>query len=193
VRRASVSAWTKDAGRKRDTGLPTANNTHEVAQATAPECRIVYVDNDPLIMAHARALLTSTPEGATDYIYADLRNTDTILREAAHTLDFTRPVTLMLLGIVDQLLEAPPSGSYLVLCDPTAEVHRDVMLEAIRRWNESTKPLITARNRQELIRFFDGLELLEPGVVPASLWRPDASELGAPLMVFNFGGVGRKP
>jgi hypothetical protein len=193
VRRASVSAWTKDAGRKRDTGLPTANNTHEVAQATAPECRIVYVDNDPLIMAHARALLTSTPEGATDYIYADLRNTDTILREAAHTLDFTRPVTLMLLGIVDQLLEAPPSGSYLVLCDPTTEVRRDVMLEAIRRWNESTKPLITARNRQELIRFFDGLELLEPGVVPASLWRPDASELGAPLMVFNFGGVGRKP
>jgi hypothetical protein len=193
VRRASVSAWTKDAGRKRDTGLPTANNTHEVAQATAPECRIVYVDNDPLIMAHARALLTSTPEGATDYIYADLRNTDTILREAAHTLDFTRPVTLMLLGIVDQLLEALPSGSYLVLCDPTTEVHRDVMLEAIRRWNESTKPLITARNRQELIRFFDGLELLEPGVVPASLWRPDASELGAPLMVFNFGGVGRKP
>ena len=188
------------------TGLPTANNTHEVAQATAPECRIVYADNDPLIMAHARALLTSTPEGATDYVHADLHNPDIILREAARTLDFTRPIALMLLGIVehildtdeahaivDQLLEALPSGSYLALCDPTTEVRRDVMLEAIRRWNESTKPLVTARSRQELIRFFDGLELLEPGVVPASMWRPDASELGAPLMVFNFGGVGRKP
>jgi O-methyltransferase involved in polyketide biosynthesis len=188
------------------TGLPTANNTHEVAQATTPECRIVYVDNDPLIMAHARALLTSTPEGATDYVYADLRNPDIILREAAQTLDFTRPIALMLLGIVehilntdeahtivDQLLEVLPSGSYLVLCDPTTEVRPDVMLEAIRRWNESTKPPITARSRQELIRFFDGLELLEPGVVPVTMWRPEASELGTPLMVFNFGGVGRKP
>jgi O-methyltransferase involved in polyketide biosynthesis len=188
------------------TGLPTANNTHEVAQVTAPECSIVYVDNDPLIMAHARALLTSTPEGATDYVYADLHNPDTILREAARTLDFTRPIALMLLGIVEhildtdeahaivtQLVKALPSGSYLVLCDPTTEVRREAMLEAIRRWNESATPMIIPRNRQELIRFFDGLELLEPGIVPASLWRPEASELGTPVEVFNFGGVGRKP
>ena len=188
------------------TGLPTANNTHEVAQATAPGSRVVYVDNDPVIMAHARALLTSTPEGATDYVHADLREPDTILREAARTLDFTRPIALMLLGIVEhildtkeayaivhQLLAALPSGSYLVLCDPTTEVHREVMLEAIRQWNDSATPLITARSRQELIRFFDGLELLEPGVVSASLWRPQATELGPPVEVFNFGGVGQKP
>ena len=96
-------------------------------------------------------------------------------------------------AIVNQLLAALPSGSYLVLCDPTTEVHREVMLEAIRRWNESATPLITARSRQELIRFFDGLELLEPGVVSASLWRPEAEELGTPAEVFNFSGVGRKP
>jgi S-adenosyl methyltransferase len=188
------------------TGLPTANNTHEVAQATAPECRVVYVDNDPLIMAHTRALLTSTSDGATDYIFADLREVDTILREAARILDFTRPIALMLLGIVEhildtdeahaivnQLLDALPSGSYLILCDPITEVRREVMLEAIRQWNESASPLITARSRQELIRFFDGLELLEPGVVSSSLWRPVAGEIGVPVEVFNFGGVGRKP
>jgi O-methyltransferase involved in polyketide biosynthesis len=188
------------------TGLPTANNTHEVAQATASECRIVYVDNDPLIMTYARALLTSTSEGATDYVYADLHEPDAILREAAKTLDFTQPIALMLLGIVehildtdeayaivDQLLDALPSGSYLALCDPTTEVRPEVMLEAVRQWNESATPLIAARSRQELIRFFDGLELLEPGVVSASLWRPEAADIGTPVEVFNFSGVGRKP
>jgi len=187
------------------TGLPTANNTHEVAQAVAPECRIVYVDNDPLIMAHARALLTSTPQGATDYIHADLRDPDTILPEAARLLDFTQPIALMLLGIVEhildtnearaivnRLLDALPSGSYLVLCDPTTEVRPDVMRAAIRQWNESATPLITARSRQELIGFFDRLELLEPGVVSCSLWRPEPSPFGTPAEVFNFGGVGRK-
>ena len=188
------------------TGLPTANNTHEVAQASAPECRIVYVDNDPLIMAHARALLTSTPQGITDYIFADLRDPDAILQEAARILDFTRPIALMLLGImehildtdeaqaiVNRLLDALPSGSYLVLCDPTTEVRPEVMREAVRQWNSSATPPIKARSRQELIRFFDGLELLEPGVVSASLWRPEAYELGTLVEVFNFSGVGRKP
>jgi hypothetical protein len=188
------------------TGLPTANNTHEVAQAIAPECRIVYVDNDPLIMAHARALLTSTPEGVTDYIFADLRDPETILREAARTLDFTQPIALMLLGILEhildtdqacaivkRLLDALPSGSYLALCDPTTEVRPDVMREAVRQWNESATPPIKARSREELLRFFDGLELLEPGVVSVSLWRPEAGALGAPVEVFNFGGLGRKP
>jgi S-adenosyl methyltransferase len=159
-------------------------------------------------MQGSASSLTSatTPEGATDYVYADLRNPDTILREAARTLDFTRPIAFMLLGIVEhildtdeahaivnQLLKALPSGSYLVLCDPTTEVRREVVLEAIRRWNESATPLIVPRSRQELIHFFDGLELLEPGVVPSSLWRPEASELGTPVEVFNFDGVGRKP
>lgn len=188
------------------TGLPTASNTHEVAQAMAPECRIVYVDNDPLIIVHARALLTSAPEGVTDYIYADLCEPDNILREAARTLDFTRPIALMLLGIMEhivdtdkacaivkQLMDALPSGSYLALCDPTTEVRPEVMREAVRQWNQSATPPVKARSRQELLRFFDGLELLEPGVVSASLWRPDASTIGTPVEVFNFSGIGRKP
>jgi hypothetical protein len=95
-------------------------------------------------------------------------------------------------AIVNQLVDAPPSGSYLVLCDPTTEVRPEVMREAVRQWNKSATPPIKARSRQELIRFFDGLELLEPGVVSASLWRPDTCELGTPAEVFNFSGVGRK-
>jgi len=187
------------------TGLPTANNTHEVAQASDPQCRIVYVDNDPLIMAHARALLTSTPEGHTDYLHADLRDPDTILREATRTLDFTQPTALMLLGIVchildddeahaivQRLLDALPVGSYLVLCDPTAELRGEVMEEAMRFWNEKATPPIRTRSRQELTRFFDHLELLEPGVVSATLWRPDLSSIGTPAEVNNFGGVGCK-
>ncbi|MGH3929105.1 MAG: SAM-dependent methyltransferase [Pseudonocardiaceae bacterium] len=188
------------------TGLPTANNTHEVAQAVAPECRIVYVDNDPLIMAHARALLTSSPQGATDYIHADLRDPEKILREAAQTLDFGQPIALMLLGIlnhimdtdeahaiVDRLLDALPSGSYLAISHPTAEIDGEAMEESMRLWNESGGTPIVARSRLELTRFFDRLELLEPGVVSCSLWRPEPSRFGAPVEVYEFGGVGRKP
>jgi hypothetical protein len=188
------------------TGLPTANNTHEVAQAIAPECCIVYVDNDPLIITHARALLTSTPEGLTDYVHADLRDPDKILQQAARTLDFTRPIALMLLGImehivdtdeayaiVNQLMDALPAGSYLALCDPTTEVRPEVMHEAVRQWNKHATPPVKARSLQELLRFFDGLELLEPGLVSASRWRPDASVIGTSVEVFNFGGIGRKP
>jgi hypothetical protein len=188
------------------TGLPTANNTHEVAQTTAPECRIVYVDNDPLIMAHARALLTSTPQGLTDYIQADLRDPDTILAEAASTLDFVQPIALMLLGImehildddeayaiVNRLLDALPSGSYLMMSDPTTEIGGEVMVEAIRLWNENATPPIKARSRQEYTHFFADLELLPPGVVSPSLWRPEPSDLGVPAEVSNYCGVGRKP
>jgi S-adenosyl methyltransferase len=188
------------------TGLPTASNTHEVAQLLARESRIVYVDNDPLIMAHARALLTSTPEGATDYVHADIQEPDVILAEAARTLDFSQPVGLMLLGIlnfipgaaqadaiVHRLLAALPSGSYLVISHPTPETDGAAMKEAMRLWNESGAAPIVSRSRQELICFFDGLELLEPGVVSCSLWRPDPSEIGVPGPVFHFSGVGRKP
>ncbi len=177
------------------TGLPTASNTHEVAQAVESESRIVYVDNDPLIMAHARALLTSTPEGETD----------TILEEAARTLDFTQPVGLMLLGIlnfipdaddahaiVNRLLAALSPGSYLVMSHPTTEIDGEAMKEAMRFWNQSGAAPIVARSRQQLIRFFENLELLEPGVVSCSLWRPDPSEIGSPVEVFHFSGVGRK-
>ncbi|MGH3906792.1 MAG: SAM-dependent methyltransferase [Pseudonocardiaceae bacterium] len=188
------------------TGLPTANNTHEVAQGTAPECRIVYVDNDPLVLVHARALLTSTPEGVTDYIPADLRDPETILAEAARTLDFTQPIALMLLGIlnhiidgdearaiVNRLLDALPSGSYLVMSHPTAEVRGEEVLEAMRLWNESGATPITARSRLELTHFFDCLELLEPGLVSVSRWRPEPSMFGVPAEVHGFCGVGRKP
>jgi hypothetical protein len=187
------------------TGLPTVNNTHEIAQATAPESRVVYVDNDPIIMVHARALLTSTPLGKTDYVQADLREPDKILREAARTLNFTQPVGLMLLGIlnfitdtdeahaiVDRLLDALPSGSYLVISHPTAEVDGEAIKDTMRLWNQQGAAPIVARSRQELIRFFDGRELVEPGVVSCSLWRPDCTTLGAPVEVFHFSGVGRK-
>ncbi|MGH3935628.1 MAG: SAM-dependent methyltransferase [Pseudonocardiaceae bacterium] len=188
------------------TGLPTANNTHEVAQAIAPECRIVYVDNDPLVLVHARALLTSTPQGATHYIEADVHDPDTILREAARTLDFTQPLALMLLGIinhvmdtdeayaiVNRLLDALPPGSYLAMSHPTTEVRGEAMLEVVRRWNASGATPITTRSREEIARFFAGLELLEPGVVSCPLWRPDPSQIGTLAEDQAFVGVGRKP
>jgi hypothetical protein len=187
------------------TGLPTANNTHQVAQAVAPECRIVYVDNDPLVLVHARALLTSTPEGATDYLEADVREPDKILDGAAATLDFEEPVALMLLGIVnfivddtqahqivDRLVGALASGSYLAMAHPTTEVHNEKAEEVTRRWNESGGAPIRPRGRQELASFFDGLELLEPGVVSASQWRREPAS-SDPVEVATLCAVGRKP
>jgi S-adenosyl methyltransferase len=190
------------------TGLPTANNTHQVAQASAPECRVVYVDNDPMVLTHARALLTSTPEDATQYVDADLRDTDTVLREAARTLDFTQPIALMVMGtiehimdtdeayaIVNRLLDPLVSGSYLALYDPTTDgTHGKEMFEACQLWNNSGgTPPVAVRSSQEIARFFDRLELIEPGVVPVPLWRPDPNQVGAPAEVNTFGGVGRKP
>ncbi|KIH98243.1 hypothetical protein LP52_13700 [Streptomonospora alba] len=186
------------------TGLPTADNTHEVAQRLAPESRVVYVDNDPLVTVHARTLLTSTPEGATDYLQADLRDTRTILDRSAETLDFAAPIGLMLLGVVNhivndaeayaavaRLVRALPAGSYLALTHSTAEIHGEPMLEVMREMNERGGTPITARSREQIERFFDGTELLEPGVVSCSLWRPEPSEEGAPNEVYLFGGVGR--
>jgi S-adenosyl methyltransferase len=186
------------------TGLPTANNTHEVAQAVAPESAIVYVDNDPLIMAHARALLTSSPAGRTAYIHADLRAPDTILAAARETLDFDRPIAISMLGvlnhilgdeaydIVGQLTAAVPTGSYLVISHPTAEVRGDEVEEAMRRWNEQGATPIRTRTPAEIARFFHGFELLEPGLVSLSLWRPNPSDVGSPEPVHGFGAVGRK-
>ncbi|MDO0917447.1 SAM-dependent methyltransferase [Streptomyces sp. DT2A-34] len=187
------------------TGLPTANNTHEVAQRLVPETRIVYVDHDPVVLAHAEALLTSTPEGATDYIDADLRDPEAILEQAAKTLDFAQPVALILLGItahitddtgydiVGRLMDALPSGSHLVLCDDTEVINPRQMSEMIEQWNEASDNPRVNRSPEELARFFEGLELLEPGVVSVSRWRP--SEVGeqAPAEVDDFGGVARKP
>jgi len=190
------------------TGLPTADNTHEVAQRAAPACRIVYVDNDPLVLTHARALLTSTPQGVTDYVDADLREPAKIVEAAARTLDFTQPVALMLLGIlghtgdydearsiVRRLLAALPPGSYLALNDGTNVINKAVVEEAQRRYNESGAVPYHPRSPEQIAGFFEGLELLEPGVVSCPRWRPDPAGAsgGLPAEVDMFGGVGRKP
>jgi hypothetical protein len=185
------------------TGLPTVDNTHEVAQRVAPACRIVYVDNDPLVLAHARALLTSTQEGACDYIDADIRDPGPILAAAADTLDFSQPVALMLLGIlghlsdydqarsiVRNLVDALPSGSYLTLSDgANTSAARQ---EAHRQYAGTGAVPYNLRSPEQITGFFDGLELLEPGVVPVSQWRPDPSPFGPPAHVDTFGGVARK-
>jgi O-methyltransferase involved in polyketide biosynthesis len=183
------------------TGLPTVDNTHEIAQRVAPESRIVYVDNDPLVLVHARALLTSSPEGVTDYVDADLRDPGRILAEAARTLDFDRPVALMLLGIMahipddevrpvlDRLLDALPAGSHLVLSDGT-DVD-EARVEAHRKYNSGGAIPYILRSPEHITGFFDGLELLEPGVVPVSRWRPEPGP-AEPQPVSTYGGVARK-
>ena len=189
------------------TGLPTAENTHEVAQRVAPEARIVYADNDPLVLLHARALLTSSPEGVCDYIDGDLREPDKILDQAARALDFTRPVALMLLGIlhripdtdlaysiVRRLTAALAPGSFLAINHSTSAVHGAAMEEAVAHWNQVGTPSMTLRSPQQIARFFDGLDLLEPGVVSCSRWRPALSPVGGqPAEVDEFCGVARKP
>lgn len=192
------------------TGLPTMDNTHEVAQRTAPESKIVYVDNDPLVLLHARALLTSTPQGKCDYIEADLREPEKILERAAETLDFSRPVAIMLLAIVQfipdfdeshrivmRLLEAVPSGSYLALTHATLDLgdqaSTEANTEAQRHWNERSQETITPRTREQIVRYFDGLELLEPGLVSLPHWRPEPTQWRAPGPVAGFCGVARKP
>ena len=189
------------------TGIPTADNTHEVAQRAVPTSRIVYVDNDPVVLAHARALLSSTPEGATGYLDADLRDVGTILDQATETLDLSRPVALMLVavlqyigdaddphGIVTRLLEALPAGSHLVLSHPASDIGADKVAESMRRYNEraASSEQATPRTHAEVARFFDGLEMLGPGVVQLPQWRPGpGDDPGRELPMWC--GVGRKP
>ena len=183
------------------TGVPTADNTHEVAQSIAPESRIVYVDNDPIVLVHARSLLTSTPEGATDYVDADVHDPDTILREAGRTLDFGEPVGLMLIGIMNFVLDNEESrdivarllaplapGSYLTIQHPASEDAG--MVECIRRWNEVGKDKLTCRSRAEVAGYFAGLEMVEPGVVTLNEWRPD--ELTSTTIVPSYAAMGHK-
>jgi O-methyltransferase involved in polyketide biosynthesis len=165
------------------TGLPTADNTHDVAQRAAPGSRIVYVDYDPVVLTHARALLTSSPEGQTDYIQADLRDTETILKGAAHTLDLSRPVAILLIAVlhfipdaddpyatVARLMDAVPSGSYLVMAHAASDIAPEASSEMARRYNQMSSASITPRSRDQVARFFDGLDLLAPGLVPISQW-----------------------
>jgi hypothetical protein len=183
------------------TGLPTANNTHEVAQRLAPESRVVYVDNDPLVLVHARALLTSSVEGATAYIDSDVKNPEKILREAARTLDFTQPIALTMLGIlgnvadyaearsiVRRLVDAVPSGSYLVVSDGTNTSQE--IVEGQRIANQGGHPY-NLRSPEEIAGYFEGLELVEPGVVSIPHWRPGPGPV--PAAIDGYCGVARKP
>lgn len=186
------------------TGLPTAGNTHEIAQSVAPDSRIVYVDNDPLVLVHARALLTGTPEGATAYVDSDIRDTAAVLGQAAATLDLDRPVAVTILGtllhiddddearaLVRGYMDALASGSYLALADNTDT--SEGIIEAARRWNAQADVPVRLRSPEQLARFFDGLELQEPGVVPVPEWRPDPVEVGTPQNVDAYCGLARKP
>ncbi|GLZ11797.1 hypothetical protein Acsp04_20320 [Actinomadura sp. NBRC 104425] len=189
------------------TGLPTADNTHEVAQRAVPDARVVYVDNDPLVLVHARALLTNiSPQGVTDYIDADIRDTAALLEAAARTLDFSRPIALLLLGILNhivdddeardivrRLVEVLPSGSYMAISHTTDEVDGEAMHEATRGVTESGGTPVVARSAAQLRTFFEDVELLEPGVVSCSRWRPEATPWGEPPEYAHFCGVGRKP
>ena len=187
------------------TGLPTVNNTHQVAQAVAPESKVVYVDNDPLVLVHARALLTSSPEGVTDYIEADARDVDTILRGAAATLDLTQPVAITMLGIlpflgdedepktiVTRLMDAVPAGSYLAVTHSTSEVSGERVVEAVRQWNQVAPTPYHLRTPQEIAAFFDGLELVDPGIVPCPRWRPDPHDIGSVRDMDEYCALGRK-
>jgi hypothetical protein len=194
------------------TGIPTAGNTHEVAQAVAPDAHVVYVDNDPIVLAHARALMTSNMAGETAFIFADLRQPEAILGDPilAATLDLGRPVAVMLMailmflrdaddpyGIVSRLLEALPSGSYLTISHPTADFDAQAMAGAVAASKRSGIALVP-RNRAEVEAFFKGLDLVEPGVVPVASWRPDSEPPTAPDRVGEleplniYAGVGRK-
>ena len=186
------------------TGIPAASNTHEVAQHEAPDTRIVYADNDPIVLTHARALLTSTPEGACAYIQADLRDPEAVLAQAAQTLDFSQPVALMLLAVlqfigagedpyalVSRLVDALAPGSFLVVSHPTDDFNPN-RGESIQRYNERSADAATLRGEAETARFFDGLQVQEPGVVPVAQWRPDG-ELTASRPSSMWCAVARKP
>ena len=186
------------------TGIPSANNTHEVAQAAAPQSRVVYVDNDPVVLNHARALLASDPAGATDYIDADLRNPQQILERAALLLDFSQPVAVMLMAILQHLddaddpyrvvatlLDTLPEGSYLALSHPAKDIDAAAMAKMAESLNQMMAEKVTFRDRSAVARFFDGLDLVEPGLVQASKWRP-VSEAEAASPAALWAGVARK-
>ncbi|WP_320779925.1 SAM-dependent methyltransferase [Streptomyces sp. CRN 30] len=186
------------------TGLPTANNTHELAQRIAPQSRIVYVDNDPLVLMHAQALLTSTAEGACAYVDADVRDPARILAEASTTLDLDRPVALTMLGIMGQIADADrpadlvaallsglPSGSYLALSDGTN--NSDALNRAVEAYNQQSAHTYHLRSPQEIGSFFDGLDLVPPGVVSSAAWRPDPSRPPETTAEVAFCGVARTP
>jgi hypothetical protein len=187
------------------TGIPSADNTHEVAQSVAPDSRVVYADNDPIVLLHAQALLTSDPAGSADYIDSDLRDTGTILAGAARSLDFSQPIAIMMLlilhlipdaddpyQIVRELMAAVPPGSYLVVSHPASDIRPEAGAEMTRRLNARVGSARgTLRDQPAVRQFFDGLELVEPGIVQPQWWRP-AGPVGDAEVVL-WCGVARKP
>ena len=187
------------------TGLPTNNNTHEVAQSVAPEARVVYVDNDPMVLAHARALLNSTEEGATAFIDADLRDTGKVLEAARELLDFDRPVGLTILGTLGHITEyeaaiaivreytaACPSGSLLAIGDHVMPEDPEAAA-ALRQWNEGAALPYRSHTREEFTAYFDGMEMLDPGVVPGTRWRTAEPEVGSIPDTDMWVATARKP
>ncbi|MFG3715642.1 SAM-dependent methyltransferase [Micromonospora sp. NPDC047730] len=188
------------------TGIPTRPNLHEVAQALAPETRVVYVDNDPIVLAHARALMISSEEGRSEYIHADLRRPETILADRlTGTLDLSRPVALTLIAVLMLLRDedepgerlrtitrALPSGSYLAITHPTQDFNPSEMGAAVAAANQGHMTLVP-RTRAEVERFFDGWELIEPGIVPVMAWRRDDAGPDDPRAAYYWAGVARKP
>jgi len=188
------------------TGIPTAGNTHQVAQRIAPDARVAYVDYDPVVLAHARALLTSTHEGATEYIDADLRDTDKILTRARELLDFDRPVAITMLtilhaildadqpyAIVAKLMDAVPSGSYLVITHAASDLVDASTMQGLQDgWKGKVQQQFQWRTRDEVAGFFGGLDLVEPGLVRVDAWRPDGVPGDAPKSAM-WTGVARKP
>jgi hypothetical protein len=187
------------------TGLPTMQNTHEVAQQVAPESRIVYVDNDPLVLVHARALLTNTtPEGVTTYIDADVHDPDQIVSDARNVLNFTKPIAVMFMGILGHLadydearsivarvLAAVPSGSYLALYDGV--MTDEAKDEATDAYADTGAVAYHLRSPEQIGRFFEGLDLVDPGLVSISQWRPDRALVGAVKPAGCYGAVARQP
>jgi S-adenosyl methyltransferase len=187
------------------TGIPTAGNTHQVAQAIAPESRVVYVDYDPIVLAHARALLTSHEAGATDYIHADLRDIGTILAQADKLLDFTKPVAVTLLAIlhaipdaddphhvVATLMDAVPPGSHLAISHPASDLlGREATDDLTDVSDRTMRQEIAYRSREQVARFFDGTDLVAPGLVRAEEWRPDPGPTDAGTSAL-WCAVGRK-
>jgi S-adenosyl methyltransferase len=167
-------------------GLPAPDNTHEVAQAIAPDSRVVYVDNDPMVLAHARALLTSTREGVCEYLDGDVRDPEAILKAAAQTLDFTRPTAVILAavlhfladaddpaGVVATLAAALAPGSFVAISHLTADLAPEAVSSGVAAYNALVPAGITARSHAEVTGLLGGLPLVAPGVVPVSEWRPD--------------------
>jgi S-adenosyl methyltransferase len=208
--RRAVTFLVEEAGIRQfvdiGTGLPSADNTHEVAQRLAPQSRVVYADNDPLVMVHARALLTNASDaGVTDYIEADVRDPDKIVREAARTLDFGRPVALMLVAVlhfigddddpydvVARLVDALPSGSYLVMSHVTGEFFSEKEMADIAAGRYGP---FFPRSREQILRFFDGLELLPPGIVSSAHWRAENEPEPRPTVAdtATYSAVARVP